>query len=378
MHVLLIPGGLPVDYTAQLGKALARRVSVGILVPATLSGTDSEASLRTVSEGVRLFTAPLPRSMPGLVGTFAGITILLRQLRSFKPDVIHVQDVDLTSLLISLAMPRTKVAITLHDVELVAPFRSPFYRLLRWWFLSRARAVFVHGPRMKEVLVRTSRVPASLVHDIPMGVHNVESMRRYLAEPVEERMSILVFGWIAPRKGIEVLIQAAPSIVSQVPGVRIVIAGRVGSRSYYKQLLKATRGVECVQVLPGYVDASQAARLFRSCALVALPYATASQSGVIPVAYFFKKAVVATDVGSLAEQVENNVTGVVTPPRDSKALALAIVRLLKNKELRGRLGENGFRKICTDWSWDIISASTCDAYNEMLGVDHPSRSQDPH
>src|SRR5262249_40711886 len=100
--------------------------------------------------------------------------------------------------------------------------------------------------------------------------------------------------------------------------------------------------------------------------VVVLPYVDATQSGVIPLAYTAAKPVVATEVGSLPEMVEDGLTGYLVPPRDEAALAEKVVRLLKDRKLRGRLGANGKRKIEAECSPDLVARQTLQVYQQAL------------
>jgi starch synthase len=121
-----------------------------------------------------------------------------------------------------------------------------------------------------------------------------------------------------------------------------------------------------------YVPDDKRAELFRQAAVVVLPYIEASQSGVIPIAYTFSKPVVATRVGGLPEMVDHGRTGYLVPPRDEKALADAIVRLLRDTELRHRLGANGKRKVDTECSPDVVAHKTVAVYHCALNGLHSS------
>jgi glycosyltransferase involved in cell wall biosynthesis len=99
---------------------------------------------------------------------------------------------------------------------------------------------------------------------------------------------------------------------------------------------------------------------------VVLPYVDASQSGVVPLAYTASKPVVATTVGGLPEIVEHGQTGLLVPPRDTAALAGAIVRLLQDAGLRRTLGFNGRRKIDSECSPEIIADKTLRVYRQAL------------
>ena len=64
--------------------------------------------------------------------------------------------------------------------------------------------------------------------------------------------------------------------------------------------------------------------------------------------------------------VEDGRTGYLVPPRDPQALADAIVRLLRDRELRHELGANGKRKIDTEWSPDAVARQTLAVYERAL------------
>ena len=113
--------------------------------------------------------------------------------------------------------------------------------------------------------------------------------------------------------------------------------------------------------------------MFRRASVVALPYVDASQSAVIPVAYTFGKPVVATTVGGLPELVEDGRTGFLVPPRDEQALADAVVRLLRDRELRHQLGANGKRKVDTECSPDAVAHRTLEVYRCALDAYRSSR-----
>jgi glycosyltransferase involved in cell wall biosynthesis len=76
--------------------------------------------------------------------------------------------------------------------------------------------------------------------------------------------------------------------------------------------------------------------------------------------------VVVTDVGSISEIVDDNKTGFIVPPRDSQALAEAVIRLLKDKKLRKEMGENAYKKLKEDFSWDRITEKTLEVYREAI------------
>ena len=111
-----------------------------------------------------------------------------------------------------------------------------------------------------------------------------------------------------------------------------------------------------------YVTEARRSELFRQASLVVLPYIEASQSGVVPIAYSFMKPVVATTVGGLPDVVEDGRTGYLVAPRDERALADAIVRLLHDDTLRAQMGAHGKRKVDAEWAPSVVAGQTLAVY----------------
>ena len=66
---------------------------------------------------------------------------------------------------------------------------------------------------------------------------------------------------------------------------------------------------------------------------------------------------VATNVGGLPAAVVDGVTGLLVPPRDTAALAGALVRLAQHTKLRDLLANQAYERVRRDYSWDIQGAA---------------------
>ena len=107
-----------------------------------------------------------------------------------------------------------------------------------------------------------------------------------------------------------------------------------------------------VKIINHYISDETVAELFQRCSFVVLPYDDATQSGIIPIAYSFKKPVVTTNVGSLPEVVENGITGLIIEPKNSKQLAEAVISMFK-RDLKP-MGEQGYIKMKKMMDWNQI------------------------
>src|SRR5690606_7818141 len=76
--------------------------------------------------------------------------------------------------------------------------------------------------------------------------------------------------------------------------------------------------------------------------------------------------VVATDVGSIGEMVDDGVTGIIVPPRDERALADAIVALLRDPERRHRMGDAAKQKIEAECAPEVVATKTIEVYRKTI------------
>jgi D-inositol-3-phosphate glycosyltransferase len=155
--------------------------------------------------------------------------------------------------------------------------------------------------------------------------------------------TLLFFGYIKPYKGLDLLLEAMPSILREIPAAKLVVAGEVyGDDSVYTGLI-ARHGLGKSVLWHGrFIANDETAGYFRAADLAVLPYRSATQSGVTKAAFAFDLPVVATDVGGLGEVIHSGVNGYLTTPGDPAALAAAVVRYFR--EQRG----DAFRKAIHD------------------------------
>lgn len=342
------------EYCVRLASSLARRSEVRLVIAAP----EAQPFLDRLDPAVqfRPFDAPRLRQPLQQLRTIRGI---LEQIREFDPDVIHVQS---GQLWMNFALPflaRYPLVLTVHDpVHHSGDWDS---RKTPQWVVDfgyrRASRWIVHAERLKKMLVERLALPEEHVHVIPTVTRGDDRLCRTV---VEAEPNVLFFGRIFEYKGLEYLIRAEPLISSRVPDVRFTIAGRGEGLERYRRLMT---NPERYTLYNEYVSEERRAELFRQASVVALPYVDASQSGVIPVAYAYGKPVVATTVGGLPEMVEHGSTGLLVPPRDEQALARAIVRLLEDATLRGRLGASGKAKLERECAPDVVADETLAVYS---------------
>ena len=347
-----------IDYSVHLANALAKRADTTLVMPRH----KCQHMLPAVGDNLDLHLFDMPR----VLSPRSPLTMrrLVKTILRSSPDVVHMQETNPWIDVNAPGLARSAGLVnTVHDVE-----RHPGHRRAKRvpWIRRLARRsahrIIVHGDALKQAMVEKDGTPAEKIHVIPHGNFLHYLTWGDLAVP-EDDHTLLFFGRIWPYKGLEYLIRAEPYISEELPDVKIVIAGEGESFHRYEALIAHPDRFE---VHNEFVPRGEAADIFRRASVVVLPYIEASQSGVLAMAYTFGKPVVATDVGSIPEVVEHGQTGLIVPPGDEKALAEAIVSLLKDPDKRRQMGQNAYAKATTDLSWDTIAEKTLRVYQEAL------------
>ena len=145
-----------------------------------------------------------------------------------------------------------------------------------------------------------------------------------------------------------------PEIVRYDSGIELWIVGefRSDKEVYMEQIRKS--GVESsIRIVDGYIPDSGIEKYFAAADIVVLPYESATQSGIVQIAYGFEKPVIATDVGGLPEVVLDGKTGYIVPPKAPHALAEAVCRFFREGKAE-EFTEN-VRREAYKYSWDRMN-----------------------
>jgi len=161
------------------------------------------------------------------------------------------------------------------------------------------------------------------------------------------------------RKGFRYLLRALPLVRQQFPNVKLVVIGS-GRPEKYADLMDRY-GVDNVE-FKGFVSLEDKARYYASVDVCCVPSTGNESFGYVIVEPMAAgRAVVATDIPGYASVVHPGEDGILVEPRDPQALALALVRVLADRELRTTLGAHG-RVTARQYDWPQVAAQVLDAY----------------
>lgn len=142
----------------------------------------------------------------------------------------------------------------------------------------------------------------------------------------EDRRTMLFFGLVRNYKGLKYLIEAVPRVRQAFDCHLLVVGEFYDDKASYLELIDRLGLREVITVVDRYVPNEEVERYFSAADVAVLPYTSATQSGIVQVAYGLNTPVIVTRVGGLPEVVDDGRTGFVVAPEDAGALAGAIVR----------------------------------------------------
>lgn len=157
-----------------------------------------------------------------------------------------------------------------------------------------------------------------------LGIADTSQIELPVALP-DDRPILLFCGLVRPYKGLDVLLDAMAIVVRERP-LHLLVAGEFwqGGEGQYRAQIDRLSLNDCVTIWNGYIPDEQLAACIDRCDVVVLPYRSATQSAVIQLAFGRGKPVITTDVGGLGEVVGHGRSGLIVPPENPQALAMAI------------------------------------------------------
>lgn len=232
---------------------------------------------------------------------------------------------------------KTKVVVHLDNIT---PHEPHFYdRPLNRYFL-RSCDGFIYMSRAVLDDLRTYRPEApALFSPHPLFDNYGSKLPR---EEACERLGldanegyVMFFGYVRDYKGLDVLLDAWALLKSEgkTAGRKLLVVGEVyGDDTKYRRQIERLGLADDVVMHNEFVPDGEVAEWFSVADMVALPYKSATQSGVTQVAYAFGVPMVVTNVGGLAEMVENDVVGVLAEV-SARSVADAIARCYEGDNL---------------------------------------------
>ncbi len=370
-------------YNFELTTALVEAGNINVTLVSTPETANHplQPKLVKVRTGFRGIYGQKPRLWRGLAYGFSlariGVWAFLQ-----RPDLVHCHFYQIPRLdyffLKWLDLLGIKTITTVHDVlpfELGNDFsamRSGIHRRL----YAMSSNLIVHSRYALESL---GLLDEGLIPKAELIAHTgfPHVSKRYSIDPLEARRRlgfafdieiILVFGTIKPNKRLDLVIKALHQIVIQRPNIKLIIVGKPRNRT-----ISADRELAChlgienniIWALDAVTDEEMG--LYLSVAdVVIFPYQWIYQSGAMLMAMSFGKAIIATAVGSNADNIRDGKSGILVPLECPEAIAEGIETLLDNPELSTAIGKAAKDQVTNPQFINDIALRTLELYRRSM------------
>jgi len=294
-------------------------------------------------------------------------------------DVIHAHDwlVAISAINAKYFLKKPLIA-TIHSLEIgrVGSLSNPLSIVIdniEWWLTYEAKFVITTSNFMKNQLIEHFRLPPDKIFVISNGIDedefkleiNKEEIKSSLGFSKENKLIGFV-GRITEQKGVRYFIQAIPHILNYHKDARFIIIGDGWQIDEMKDLAKKLN-VEWATKFRGYVRDEELKKILKSLDVIVIP-SIYEPFGIIALeAMVSGVPIVASNVGGLAEVIEDGIDGLKVPPKDPLAIARAVNKYLEDEVFRNKIIYNARNKSKL-FSWSKIAEKTLEVYYKLKDV----------
>ncbi len=287
------------------------------------------------------------------------------QLKKEKPDIIIVRywlpfmGPALGTILRRVKKNKHTKIICIAD-NIIPHEKRPGDKAFTKYFIKACDGFITMSEKVMSDLRQFTRKPAKLVqhplYDNFGDIISKEAARTHLGIAIDDKI-ILFFGFIRKYKGLDLLLKAFKNLKPETSNLKLLVAGEFYEDEKPYQDLIDELGIRDELILKTqFISDSEVKYYLCAADVLVQPYKNATQSGVTPLAYYFEKPMVVTNVGGLPDLVPNERCGLVAEPEPA-SLAKAIKRFFE-------LGEQHFiphlREEKLKYSWSNIVVAIMD------------------
>ena len=357
------PGGVTEHVRNLAEELLERGHDVHVIAPSS-ADPDSLPARPVVHRVGRVVPIPTNGSVARITLPFQGYLQVKELLTREAYDVIHLHEPMLPALpLTVLRHSRTINVGTFHafgKTSLRYFYAKP---MLRGLFSRLHGRIAVSGPA-RDFVAR--RFPSDY-RIIPNGI----DYRRFATPRIplpaydDDALDVLFVGRLEQRKGLKYLLRAWGLVRDAFPSARLLIVGDGGRRlEHYREYADA-RGWREV-VFAGHVSHDDLVRYYQTSDVFCAPSTGQESFGIVLLeAMAAGRPIVASRIPGYSEVVAEGSEGLLVPPRDPAALAVALTRLLADAELRRAMGARG-RQTATAYDWSRVADDVLAFYEETI------------
>ena len=353
----------------------------------TICAPGKELEECRANSGVLMHGVAMKRQMSPFSDLISQV-LVWRLLRRLRPDIVHTHTPKAGLLgMIAASLAGVKVRIyTMNGLVLMTR------RGWRRWLLTftetlacaRATDVFCISHSLRKVAVDLGVCPAGKIRTLGYGsshgvdlvkfnpeVRNAKDrvlIRRRYGIP-QDALLLAYIGRVIREKGIEELVLAWRTLREEFADLRLLICGDFEAGDPVSpETVTFLRSDGRVHLTGGFVSDMPA--IYAAIDVGVMPSYREGFGNVAVECAAMKVPIVATRIPGCLDSVQDGVTGVLVEPHDWLALAQGLRYLLKDPELRRRLGEAGRQFAAARFSERRVSELLAAEYRRLLSVRH--------
>ncbi|MBR1770240.1 MAG: glycosyltransferase [Bacteroidales bacterium] len=180
--------------------------------------------------------------------------------------------------------------------------------------------------------------PKKKIFEITLSVFDIYNQKRFNKSEARSFLNIktenvlLFFGLIRQYKGLDTLINCFDKVIENNPDTSLLIVGECYENiEKYERLIALCKNKEKITMINKFIANEDVEPYFKASDCVIMPYYSATQSGILMMAYGFGTPVICTDVGGMKELIEENKTGILIENNSSENLVSAVNQIIKTK-----------------------------------------------
>jgi glycogen(starch) synthase len=294
-------------------------------------------------------------------------------------DVFHAHDWLVANAGIGLKhIFRKPLIVTMHSTEIgrregLHTDTEKMIHETEAWLTYEAWKVICCSDYMVQHVKWAFGLPNDKLVMVPNGVNpqiynglekqDLKYFRSKFALP-EEKL-VLYVGRLVYEKGIHILINAVPRVLSKV-NAKFVIVGSGYMKDQLSTIVRSM-GLEHKVLFQGFMDEENLLKLQKSADVCVVPSMFEPFGIVALEAMAAKSPVVVSDTGGLSEIVNHDVTGVKVYPNNADSLAWGITKVLLDGSFSKNLRENAYKSMIEKYDWNKIAQQTKHIYESVLG-----------
>lgn len=283
----------------------------------------------------------------------------------YRPTLIHAVMESYAGVALLLAKvfhPRLPRLLTLQSGDLDEKAARGKIPCWLWRLVHSAPTAVTAISGFLADRARDLGVPERRLRVIPNGV----DLKRYLPREEKEVVSsrLICVARLSREKGLADLIKAFALIHAQNRQARLVLVGDGPERERLEEMVRKS-GLAAAVSFRGALPHDEALKEMRAAEIFVCPSLAEGLGIVFLEAQAQGIPVIGTRVGGIPDVIQDEQTGLLTPPNNPEALAAAIDRLMRDSVLQKLLSRQALERV-KRFDWEIIVRELADFYEEIM------------